>query len=209
MDVNPGNPQIARVMDAVFRKERGPVAQLIGALRRVMDRLFSLPVPIIAALNGSAHGGGAEMAVRCDLRVMDPAAVVRFSEVRLGLMPDWGGGVALTRLVGAGQAGDLILTARAVTAPEALQLGLVNRVSAPGAALAEAMAVAGSIAANGPRAVRSALAVIRRTHDLPLDQALSFEAEQAVSLIAAGECLHGIGAFLSKKPPEFPDGPEG
>ncbi len=208
MDVNPDNPQIKAVMDAVGCHERAPVEQLISELRSVMDRLVSLPVPIIAALNGNAFGGGAELAVRCDLRVMDPDARLCFSEVRLGLMPDWGGGVALTRLAGPGIAGELILTGRSIKAERALRLGLINRVSASGKALEEALAMAQTIAENGPRAVRSALALIRQTPDLTYAAALDLEYEKAVSLITSGECIHGIAAFISKEKPQFPPPPE-
>ena len=148
---------------------------------------------------------GPNWPVRCDLRVMDPDAVIRFSEVRLGLMPDWGGGAALVRLVGASRAADLILTARSVGAKEALALGLANRISPPGRAVETAMELAETIAGNGPQAVRHALALIRRAGDLPLSRALALETEQAVSLIATGECIQGIGAFLEKKSPVFDD----
>ena len=100
-DVNPDNPQVSRLIGAVERGERAPVEALIRRLQDTADALVSLPVPIIAAVNGDAHGGGAELASRCDLRVIDPAAVLCFSEVTLGLMTDWGGGPALTRLIGA------------------------------------------------------------------------------------------------------------
>jgi enoyl-CoA hydratase len=162
-------------------------------------------VPIIAALGGLAYGGGAEIAARCDLRVADPRATLCFSEVRLGLMPDLGGGVALARLVGAGRAADLILTARKVRAEEALALGLVNRGSEQGASLDEALALAQEIAANGPRAVRAALAVIRGNADLSWREALHGELEAAAQLIASGECQVGIAAFLSRTPPQFRD----
>ena len=204
MDVNPDNPQIKAVMEGVFNQDRAPAEKLIGLLRRVIDRLVSLPVPLIAAINGNAYGGGAELAARCDLRVMDPGAKLCFSEVRLGLIPDWGGGVALTRLVGPGLAGELILTGRSITADRALQIGLVNRVSSAGNAREEALRMAGDIAANGPQAVRSALEVIRKTQDMSYARALDLEFENAVSLIAAGECIHGITAFMSRKKPEFP-----
>ncbi len=204
MDVNPDNPQIKAVMEGVFNHEKAPVEQLISGLRDVVDRLVSLPVPLIAAINGNAYGGGAELAARCDLRVMDPGAKLCFSEVRLGLIPDWGGGVALTRLVGPGLAGELILTGRSITADRALQIGLVNRISSAGDALEEALRMAGDIAANGPQAVRSALEVIRKTPDMSYARALDLEFENAVSLIAAGECIHGITAFMSRKKPEFP-----
>lgn len=203
MDVNPDNPQIKKVMEGVFNHNRAPVEQLISELRQVVDRLVSLPVPLIAAVNGNAYGGGAELAVRCDLRVMDPDAKLCFAEVSLGLMPDWGGGVALTRLVGPGLAGELILTARRITADRALQIGLVNRISPPGGALEEALRMAGEIAANGPLAVRSALEVIRKTPDMAYAQALDLEFEKAVALIAAGECVPGITAFLSRKKAKF------
>jgi enoyl-CoA hydratase/carnithine racemase len=204
MDVNPDNPQIKAVMDGVFNHDKTPAEQLIARLREVVDRLFSLPVPIIAALNGNAYGGGAELAARCDLRVMDSGAKLCFAEVRLGLMPDWGGGVALTRLVGPGLAAELILTGRSITADRALQIGLVNRVSSAGNAREEALRMAGDIAANGPQAVCSALEVIRKTPDMSYARALDLEFENAVSLIATGECIHGITAFMSRKKPEFP-----
>jgi len=204
-DVNPDNPMVSQLGDAMGKNDPAPAKALIDYLRRVIDGFISLPVPIIAALNGLAYGGGAELAVRCDMRVIDPAAVICFSEVRLGLMPDWGGGATLTRLVGPSAAADLILTGRKVGAGEALRLGLVNRVSPPGGALEEALGVAGQIAENGPRAVVSALEIIRRGRSLPLEDALDLEAERAVSLIASGECVYGITAFLEKKKPEFPD----
>jgi enoyl-CoA hydratase len=205
-DVSPENPQVARLVTALGEKDRQPIEQLIGRIRSAVDRFVMLPVPVIAAVNGLAYGGGAELAVRCDLRVMDPGAVISFSEVRLGLMPDWGGGVALTRLVGQARAAELILTGRKVGAQEAFSIGLVNRVSEKGSAVDLAMEIAGAIAANGPKAVRHALLVIRKTPDMPIAEALHFESERAVDLIESGECIEGIGAFLGKREPEFKDG---
>lgn len=209
MDINPDNPQIAQLIGAVAQRDVAPVRAMLDDLHRVLDRLFSLPVPIVAAIGGLAYGGGAELATRCDLRVADPAATICFSEVRLGLMPDWGGGVALGRLLGPGRAADLILTARKVGADEALGLGLFNRVSAPGGSLAEAVGLAETIAGNGPRAVRAALAVIRGAADLPRREAITAELEAAAALIATGECQAGISAFLGRTPPHFADPPPG
>lgn len=198
MDVNPDNPQVGGLMTAVATHDRAPVHAMLAPIRGCVDRLVALRVPVIAAVNGLAYGGGAEIATRCDLRVADPAAVICFSEVTLGLMPDWGGGVALTRLLGPARAADLILTARKVAADEALALGLVNRVSAPGQALAEALAIAQGMAARGPTAIRFALEVIRRTPELPLADALALELDRAVALIASGECVPYITAFFSR-----------
>ena len=204
-DVNPENPSLKPLLASMETHDKGPAYDLILRVRTSVDHLVSLPVPIIAAINGLAYGGGAEIASRCDLRVMDPGAVFCFSEVRLGLMPDHGGVVGLTRLVGASRAADLILTARKVPADEALQLGLTNRVSAAGKALEEALFLAQSIAENGPRAVRHALSVIRRVIDLTNQEALELETEEAVTLIASGESVQGISAFLTRQKPVFTD----
>ncbi|MBC2737748.1 MAG: enoyl-CoA hydratase/isomerase family protein [Desulfobacteraceae bacterium] len=204
-DVNPDNPMVAKMAGAMERGDTEPIARSIETLRAAVDGFVTLPVPVIAAINGQAFGGGAELAVRCDLRVMDPGAEICFSEVTLGLIPDWGGGATLTHLVGAAVAADLILTARRVSADEALRLGLVNRISPPGQALEAALEIAGAIMGNGPRAVRSALKVIRNGRDLSLEATLALEKKTAVELIASGECLHGIGAFLNGQVPDFPD----
>ncbi len=204
-DVNPENPLLKPILTATDGNDKGPAYGVIRRIRTSTDSLVSFPVPVIAAINGLAYGGGAEIASRCDLRVMDPGAVFCFSEVRLGLMPDHGGVVGLTKLVGASQAADLILTARKVGAEEALQLGLTNRISAPGKALEEALSLASSIAENGPSAIRHALTVIRKTNDLTTQEALELETEEAVSLIVSGESVHGISAFLTRQKPVFPD----
>nr|MDA3898648.1 enoyl-CoA hydratase/isomerase family protein [Desulfobacteraceae bacterium] len=185
-DVDPDNPWVADLINAVEKADKIPAERLINQLRKIVDDFISLPVPIIAALNGLTYGGGAELAVRCDLRVMDPDAVICFSEVRLGLMPDWGGGAALAHLIGSSRAADLILTARKVQAGEAINLGLVNRINRPGECLNEAILLAETISKNGPRAVRHALKVIRQSRNQSLNQSLDLEADQAVSLIVSG-----------------------
>jgi len=206
-DVNPDNPMVDSIIKAMSSGDGDPAKQLIRSIRRAIDDFISIPVPLIAALNGSAYGGGAELAARCDLRVMDKGAEICFSEVRLGLMPDWGGGPALARLIGPSRAADLILTARKVSAPEALSLGLVNRVSEKGCALDDALTLAEAIAENGPRAVRNVLAIVRETQNITYSDMLDKEEELAAALISSGECVHGVGAFFEKKKPVFPDIP--
>jgi enoyl-CoA hydratase len=206
-DVNPDNPMVTEMARAIEQRDKGPIEHAIGAMRKAVDRFVALPVPVIAAINGNAFGGGAELAVRCDLRVMDPAAEICFSEVRLGLMPDWGGGAALVHLLGASAAADLILTARRIPADEALRMGLVNRISAPGNTLEAAVEMAEAITANGPLAVRRALEVIRAGRNLSLEATLDLERRTAIDLITSGECLHGIGAFLTGQAPVFPASP--
>ena len=204
-DVHPDNPLSADFLKAAENNDEAPARKAIERVREVVDGLIELPVPVIAAINGQAYGGGAEIAVRCDLRVMDPTAVICFAETRLGLMPDFGGSPYLVRLVGPSVAADLILTARKVPANEALLLKLVNRLSAPDNSLNEALALGQTIAANGPKAIRAALEVIRRSPDLPLKESLTLEQDRAISLIASGEFILGVTAFLDKKSPVFPD----
>ena len=204
-DVNPDNPHVDHLVKAVETHDESHVVDFMRQLRKIVDDFIALPVPIIAAINGKAYGGGAELAVRCDMRVMDPDAVICFSEVRLGLMPDWGGGAALAHLIGPAKAADMILTARQVESREAKSLGLINRISSPGKAVEEAVSIGEIISKNGPLSVRSALEVIRQSSNKTLEESLALEFERAVSLIASGECIHGITAFLMKKEPEFPD----
>src|SRR5947209_10968277 len=111
------------------------------------------PKPWVAAVNGVAFGGGCELALACDLRVMDPRAQIGLTETRIGIIPGGGGTVRLARVVGVGRAKDLILTGRRLDAAEALQIGLVNRVSPPGESVATATTLSGEIAANAPVAV--------------------------------------------------------
>ncbi len=204
-DVNPENPLVNTFLEVLDNNDIGPARRVVNRIRKAVDGFISLPVPIIAAINGLAYGGGMELATRCDLRVMDRSAQLCFSEVRLGLMPDWGGGPSLTRLVGSAVASDLILTARTINAEEALNIGLVNRVSNEGRSVKDALDLAGQIAQNGPRAVCHALAVIRQSQGLPLEKALELEAQMAAELIASGECMHGVAAFIEKRKPTFPD----
>jgi enoyl-CoA hydratase len=204
-DISPENPQVSSLVDSLMKGVRQPVEDLIRFIRTSVDRLANLPVPVIAAVNGLAVGGGAELAVRCDLRIADPGASFAFSEVKLGLMPDHGGTVGLQRLVGTSRAMELIMSGNKIGAVEAHAIGLVNQVSEPGRCLECARALAGTIAANGPRAVRASLAVLRRAGELPLADALDLESRHAVELILSKECIEGITAFMSGKPAEFSD----
>ncbi len=204
-DVQLDNPMVKSIVDAVSSGDSTPARQAIAHIRQAVGAFVSLPVPLIAAVNGDAYGGGAELAVRCDIRVASKEAVFCFSEAKLGFMTDWGGGAALVKLVGASRAADLLLTARKVFSEEALLIGLVNRVVDKNNVLNEAITIAEQIAANGPNAVRQMLMLVRNSKNISYDESLREEAERAVSLIVSGECFHGVSAFLEKRKPEFPD----
>jgi enoyl-CoA hydratase len=126
-----------------------------------LARLDALPCPTLAALNGPALGGGAEIAVTCDLRVMAEDATIGFVQARLGLIPGWGGGQRLMRVVGYARALELLTTARVLSAGEAHALGLANQIAGAGQALVAAHKLAEQIAAHPPAAVQAAKRVLR------------------------------------------------
>jgi enoyl-CoA hydratase/carnithine racemase len=173
--------------------------ELDGSLRE----LEKCPKPWIAAINGLALGGGCELALACDLRVMDPAAQIGLTETRIGVIPGGGGTVRLARIIGVGRAKDLILTARRVDAPEALQLGLANRISAAGDSVAAALALAHEIAANAPVAVAAAKLSVDEAWDLPLDAALERERHHYEKPLLSEDRLEGLKAFSEKRPPRW------
>jgi enoyl-CoA hydratase/carnithine racemase len=161
------------------------------------------PKPWIAAVNGLALGGGCELALACDLRVVDPAAQLGLTEVKIGVIPGGGGTVRLARVIGLGRARDLILTARRVPADEALQLGLANRVSGTGDSVVAALKLAEEIAANAPVAVAAAKASIEETWDLALDAALERERQQYEKALLSEDRLEGLKAFAEKRAPRW------
>jgi enoyl-CoA hydratase len=187
----------------------------IAALSPVEARAFSqagndlfrklelFPVPVIAALNGFALGGGCELALACTLRIAAENAKLGQPEVKLGLIPGYGGTQRLARLIGTGPALHLLLTGEPIGAAEALRVGLVNQVVAAGELAAAAEAVARKIAANAPLAVQYCLEAVRRGRDAPLDSGLALEAGLFALACATRDMQEGTRAFLEKRAPEF------
>jgi enoyl-CoA hydratase len=171
---------------------------------RALERL---PIPVIAAVNGFALGGGCELAMACHLRIATPNARFGQPEVKLGLIPGYGGTVRLPRLVGRGRALEILLTGRMIGAEEAERIGLVNRViAADGDLLAEARSTATAILAMGPLAVALCLGQVDRQADLPIDEALALEAVAFGRACGSSEKTEGTSAFLEKRPAVFHGG---
>jgi len=169
----------------------------------VVDLLEQSPKPVIAAVNGYAFGGGCELALACHMRLASENAVLGLPEVKLGIIPGYGGTQRLPRLVGPGRALELILSARNVKADEAERIGLVNRVVPQAELVAEAVKLAQAILKNGPLAVTAALECVVRGMQLPLEQGLRFESGR-FGILAASEDMHeGLQAFLDKRPASF------
>jgi enoyl-CoA hydratase len=167
----------------------------------VLRRLERLPQVTIAAVNGYALGGGLELALACDLRVAAETAQLGLPEVRVGLIPGWGGTQRLLRLVGPARARELIFTGRAVPAEEALRLGLVTRVVAAERLFAACHELAREICGGSPTAVRAAKQALLDGADLALDRALAREAEAWLANFVSPNRAEGLTAFVERRPP--------
>ena len=171
---------------------------------RVCDAIESCGVPVVAAVQGAAAGGGCEFALACHLRVAAEGARFVLPETRLGVIPAYGGTQRLARAVGRGRALAAMLAGDEIEADEALRLGLVNRVVAPDKLLEEAEALAQAIVENSaPLAVRACLEAVTRGTRLPLDEGLRLEAELFASLFSTADVREGTRAFLEKRKPVF------
>ena len=165
------------------------------------NTLAAVPFPTVAAINGFALGGGLELALACDLRVASTGAKLGLPEVGLGIIPGYGGTQRLPRLIGQGRALDLILTGRHVGAEEALQLGLVNRVTED--ALGAAKELAALTLKNAPIALGLAKEAVVRGLDVTLPQGLEIEADLFGMASVTQDAKEGTSAFLEKRAAEF------
>ena len=169
----------------------------------IFRSLETLGKPSLAAINGFAFGGGCELAMAASLRIANTQAQFGQPEVKLGVIPGYGGTQRLARLVGKGRALDLCLTGRFISSQEALNFGLVSEVVPESALIARAEAILEGILNQAPLAVRSILEVIDRGYDLPLDDALHLEAVHFGLVAATLDKQEGVNAFLQKRPPVF------
>jgi enoyl-CoA hydratase len=173
--------------------------RLSAVMAEALDRLEALPAPTIAAIEGPALGGGAEMALACDLRVMAEGAALGLMHVRLGITPAWGGGQRLVRLVGHSRALEWLSLARVFAASEALEAGLVNRVVARGQSLDEALALARDLAGQDPRAVAAVKRLVRAGLTRPAQEAMRAERDEFPDLWAAPAHLAASAEFLARR----------
>jgi 2-(1,2-epoxy-1,2-dihydrophenyl)acetyl-CoA isomerase len=172
-------------------------------MRGVSAVLREAPQPVLASLNGVAAGGGANLALGCDLRIAADTAQIGQVFMKIGLHPDWGGTFFLPRLVGSAKALELLLGADLVGSDECLRLGLVNRV-VPAAKLAEATRQwALSIAAAPPLAVRRAKQAVYRSERASLDEMLDYELDAQLACFQSADGREGIAAYFEKRPPRF------
>jgi enoyl-CoA hydratase len=177
--------------------------QFAGRAQRIFRRIETLEKPVIACIEGFALGGGCELAMACTLRLATDTARLGQPEIKLGIIPGYGGTQRLPRLVGRGAALKLLLTGEIIGAPEALRIGLVDEVVPCDALTARATELARQIAAMPPLAVAAAIDAVDRGADLPLDQALALEATIFGRLCGTADKREGTQAFLEKRPAQW------
>jgi enoyl-CoA hydratase len=171
--------------------------------QHVFDVIENLGKPVIAAINGYALGGGCELALACTLRVAADTAKLGQPEINLGIIPGYGGTQRLSRLIGAGRALELLLTGAQVTAQEALRLGLVNRVVPAADLMRDARTLATELASRAPVAMRYIIDAVNKGLEMPLREALAFEATLFGLAASTADMREGTRAFLEKRPATF------
>lgn len=179
------------------------VRRFIATVRDTMTTVEKARVPVIAAINGFAFGGGTELALASDLRVASKNALMGLTETSLGIIPGGGGTQRLPRIVGLAKAKELIYTARRFDADTALEIGLVSKVVEPDQLMDAAMELACEIAKNGPIAVQQAKFVLNNGFECSLGVALPLESKAYEITIPTEDRLEALAAFAEKRKPVF------
>lgn len=194
---------IGYMRDLLADNDTESMAALVESGRRIVTRIRATPKPVIASINGPAAGGGANLALACDIRIASDRASVGQTFNRIGLHPDWGGTYFLPRLVGQSKALELIFTGDMVDAPEALRIGLFNRVVPHDELAATTRELAMQLAAKPPRALALAKRAVYLSLDGTLDEVLDRELAHQLECAMSDDTREGLRAFLEKREPRF------
>lgn len=169
----------------------------------VNNKIESMPIPVIAAMNGHAFGGGLEMAMACHFRFLKKGARVGLTETNLGIIPGYGGTLRLQRLVGRARALEFMLFGMQIEAEEAARIGLIHRVCDDGQVLGQALDLAKQLSRRPPLAVREILKIVAMSPGMSPEQHLTVEREALVGLFSTKDMIEGMTAFAQKRTPEF------
>ncbi|OGP75725.1 MAG: hypothetical protein A2V86_13020 [Deltaproteobacteria bacterium RBG_16_49_23] len=199
-----GNKAFIAGADVKEIKEAGNKrSELIAKGQAILSKIRESSKVVIAAVNGYALGGGCELAMACDIRIASENARFGFPEVKLGLMAGYGGTQLLPRLIGTGRAKYVMFSGEMITAHEAYQFGLVEKVCGSESLMEEVNTLAGKISTNGPFALKACKGAINRGMDVSLDKALRVELEEYDKVARSKDAEEGIAAFLEKRTPAF------
>lgn len=179
------------------------VREAVKLIREMIKSVYDFPKPVIAAINGAAIGGGLELALACDLRIASENAHFAMSETGLGIIPGGGGTQTLPRLIGVHKAKEMIYTGKKLTATEALQAGLLLKVTYRKELLDSGMDLAHDISQRAPIAIKQAKWAMNSGMETDLDHGLKLEADAYERVIPTKDRLEGLAAFKEKREPEF------
>jgi len=186
---------------ATLREDQ--VKQFIYTIRDLFTFIESMNKPVIAAVNGIALGGGTELALACDIRIVSESATMGLTETRLAIIPGAGGTQRLPRIVGRGKAKELIFTGRRVGAKEALEIGLANKVAQPAALIDVCLEMAAMICETGPVAISQAKYAINHGCEVDLHSGLAIESNAYWVTVPTEDRLEALAAFREKRRPVF------
>ena len=186
---------------AHLNEQQGHDFGKLGA--QVFRKIELLPIPVIAAVNGFALGGGCELAMSCDIRIASNRAKFGQPEVGLGIIPGFSGTYRLPKLIGQGYAKEMIYTGKVIRADEALRIGLVNAVYEPEELMDKAMEMAAMMLKNAPVAIKLGKQSINEGYDLDADEAIALENRLFGQCFATTDQKEGMDAFLNKRKADF------
>ncbi len=185
------------VSDAGNADKTGPKGQ------EVWTRIDRFEKPVIAAINGYAFGGGCELAMASTFRVMLETAKIGLTELNLGIIPGWGGTQRMPRILGKGKALEMILFSKRITAQEALEIGLVDRLSKEGELMKDVMEMAEFLAKRAPLAVQAVMKAVNAGLEKGLDEGTKVELEGTFKVSSSKDATEGFTAFFEKREPNF------
>lgn len=175
----------------------------LSGVQRVLRDMEQMELPVVAAVNGYAFGGGCEVALACDIRICSERARFGQLEINYGVIPGWAATQRLTRIVGFGRAKEMVLTGRVIEPPEALQAGLVSRV-VPGSELMErAVELAQMLASKAPIAMALAKELVNASVECSFPVGGNYEAAACALTMGTEDCLEGVRSFMEKRKPDF------
>ncbi|HOJ52178.1 MAG TPA: enoyl-CoA hydratase-related protein [Syntrophales bacterium] len=184
-------------------KDAGKADQTAPKGQQLWTRIDHFPKPVIAAINGYAFGGGCELAMASTFRVMQENAQIGLTELNLGIIPGWGGTQRMPRILGKSKALELILFSKRLSAKEALEIGLVDRVSKVGELMKDVMEMAEFLAKRPPLAVRAVLNAVNAGIEKGLEEGTKVELEGSFMVAKSKDAIEGFTAFLEKREPVF------